>query len=77
MSAMFGDYELTGRVDTIRAPTAEVLAYRARRPADLAVLSVTPPHRWFSVNEHLWMCHDGEMLLLAHRWASVSRLVGA
>lgn len=77
ISAIFGEYELAGRVDTIRAPAGEVLAYRARRPADRAALSVTPPHRWFNVNEHLWMCHDGEVLLLAHRWASVSRLMGA
>ena len=75
--AVFGEYELAGRVDTIRAPASEVLAYRARQPADQAALSITPPHRWFNVNEHLWMCHDGEILLLAHRWPSVSRLVGA
>ena len=77
ISMLFGDYELIGRVDTIRAPAGEVLAYRSRCPADIAALGVTPPHHWFKVNEHLWMCHDGEFLLLAHRSPSASRMVGA
>ncbi len=77
MSTVFGDYQLVGRVDTIRAPADEVLAYRSRWPADSAALRVTPPHRWFKVNEHLWMCHDGTLLLLAHRSPLVSRTVGA
>ena len=77
MSTLFGEYELVGRVDTIHAPVGEVLAYRSHRPADAAALRVTPPHRWFKVNEHLWMCHDGALLLLAHRSPHVSRVVGA
>ena len=77
MSTMFGDYRLVGPVDTIHAPAGEVLAYRARHPTDLAALGVTPAHRWFMVNEHLWMCHDGELLLLAHRSPLASRMVGA
>ena len=77
MSHMFGNFELVGRVDTIRAPATEVLAYRAPRPADGAALRVTPPHRWFKVNKHLWMCHDGTLLLLAHGLPCVSRRVVA
>ncbi len=77
IGALFGDYQLVGPVDTIRAPASEVLAYRPSQPADQAALKVTPPHQWFKANEHLWMCHDGQLLLLAHQWPSVSRLIGA
>ena len=77
MSTLFGEYELVGRIDAVLAPAPEVLAYRARGAADRSALQVTPPHRWFRVNEHLWMCHDGSLLLLAHGWPSVSRAVGA
>ena len=77
MSTVFGDYELVGRVDAVFAPASEVLAYRARRPVDSEALLVAPAHRWFRVNEHLWMCHDGTLLLLAHGSPSVSKAVGA
>ena len=77
MATVFGDYELVGRVDAVLAPASEVLAYRARRPVDSEALQVAPPHRWFRVNEHLWMCHDGSLLLLAHGWPWLSRVVGA
>lgn len=77
MSTVFGDYQLVGRVDAVFAPASEVLAYRARRAVDSEALLVAPPHRWFRVNEHLWMCHDGNLLLLAHGSPSVSRAVGA
>jgi len=77
MSTLFGKYELVDRIDAVLAPASEVLAYRSRRPGDLEALRVAPPHQWFRVNEHLWMCHDGTLLLLAHGWPSVSRGVGA
>ena len=77
LSTLFGNYVLVGRVDTIRAPAGEVLAYRSRRPEGVAPLRVTPPHRWLKVTGHLWMCHDGSHLLLAHESPRVSRMVGA
>lgn len=77
MSALFGDYELVGRVDALHAPATEVLAYRSPDRAGAGSLRVAPPHRWFRVNECLWMCHDGRLLLLAHGSPSVSRMVGA
>ena len=77
MSTVFGDYELVSRVDAVLAPATEVLAYRPRLPADREALRVTPPHRWLRVNGHLWMCHDGNLLLLAHGSPAVSRLMGA
>lgn len=77
MSKVFGNHELVGRVDAVLAPAPEVLAYRERCGDDHEALRVTPPHRWFRVNDHLWMCHDGTLLLLAHGSASVSRMVGA
>ena len=77
MSTLFGRYELVGRIDAVLAPATEVLAYRSRSPGDREALRVAPPHQWFRVNEHLWMCHDETVLLLAHGWPSVSRGVGA
>ena len=77
MAAIFGDYELLGRVDAVRAPAAEVLAYRSQGPAGRKALAVAAPYRWLRVNRHLWMCHDGTLLLLAHGSAAASRAVGA
>lgn len=77
LGTLFEDYRLIGRLDTIRAPAAEVLAYRPRRPEDASALAVTPPHRWFKAADRLWMCHDGSLLLLAHESAYASRVVGA
>ena len=77
MSTLFGTYELVDRIDAVLAPAAEVLAYRSRCPGDLEALRVAPPHQWFRVNDHLWMCHDESLLLLAHGSPAVSRAVGA
>ena len=65
LAALFGDYRLVGRIDAIRAPAAEVLAYRPRRPENASALESAPPHRWFKAADRLWMCHDRSLLLLA------------
>lgn len=65
LAALFGDYRLVGRIDAIRAPAAEVLAYRPGRPENAAALEAAPPHRWFKAADRLWMCHDRSLLLLA------------
>lgn len=77
MSALFGDFELLGRVDAVHAPDVEVLAYRARHSAGREALRVAPSNSWFKVNDYLWMCHDENLLLLAHGSPSVSRAMGA
>ena len=77
MSTLFGKYELVDRIDAVLAPASEVLAYRSRCPGDLEALRVAPPHQWFRVNDHLWMCHDESLLLLAHGSPAASRAVGA
>ena len=69
LAALFGDYRLVGRIDAIRAPAAEVLAYRPRRPENASALEAAPPHRWFKAADRLWMCHDRSLLLLARESA--------
>ncbi len=51
--------------------------YRAPDRLTAAALRVVEPHRWFSVDQELWMYHDGEQLLFAHDHPDVSHLVGA
>ena len=70
LASLFGDYRLVGRIDAIRAPAAEVLAYRPRRPENASALEAAPPHRWFKAADRLWMCHDRSLLLLAREAAS-------
>lgn len=65
LAELFGDYRLVGRIDAIRAPAAEVLAYRPGRPENASALEAAPPHRWFKAADRLWMCHDRSLLLLA------------
>ena len=77
MAALFADYRLVGEVEAVGAPAGEVMAFRPRNAADRSALDTIPPHRWFRANDHLWMCHDGSVLLLAHRFPLVSRMLGA
>ena len=77
MAALFADYRLVGRVETIGAPACEVMAFRPANPSDRSTMDALPPHRWFRANEHLWVCQDGSLLLLAHRFPLVSRMLGA
>ena len=77
MAALFADYRLVGRVEAIGAPAGEVMAFRPANPSDSSTMDAIPPHRWFRANQHLWVCHDGSVLLLAHRFPLVSRTLGA
>lgn len=77
MEALFADYRLVGEVEAIGAPAGEVMAFSPGNAADRSAMDAIPPHRWFRANEHLWMCHDGSVLLLAHGYPLVSRMLGA
>lgn len=77
MAALFADYRLVGRVEAIGAPAGEVMAFRPANPSDRSTMDALPLHRWLRANEHLWVCQDGSVLLLAHRFPLVSRMLGA
>ena len=64
-------------MDAIGAPAGEVMAFRPASVGDRTALEALPAHAWFRAGEHLWMCHDGSVLLLAHRFPLVSRMLGA
>ncbi len=77
IAALFADYRMVGRVEAIGAPAGEVVAFRPAKSSDRSTMDAIPPHRWFRANQHLWMCHDGSVLLLAHHFPLVSRMLGA
>lgn len=65
MAALFGSYDLIGPVDAVGGPTRKVLAYRAPGARKRANLGAVPGGVWLKAGPHLWMSHDGEVLLLA------------
>lgn len=65
MAALFGEFGLVGRLPSIQAPGPEVLMYRAPGRRGRAHLGAIPAHIWLQVDEHLWLSHDQEHLLLA------------
>ena len=77
IAALFADYRMVGRVEAVGAPAGEVVAFRPANPSDRSAMEAIPPHHWFRANQHLWMCHDGSVLLLAHHFPLVSRMLGA
>ena len=77
MAALFADYSLVGRVEAISAPAGEVMAFRPADRSDRSTMDAIPPQRWFRADEHLWVCQDGSVLLLAHRFPLLSRMLGA
>jgi len=64
MAALFGNFELVGRLPAVRAPGDEVLLYRAPGRKEQGSLEAFPAHVWLRVDEYLWLSHDGEHLLL-------------
>ena len=65
MAALFGNYELIGWIDALGAPTRQVLAYRPPSKRKRPGLDAFPKRVWLKTGPHLWMSHDGEVLLLA------------
>lgn len=65
MTRAFGQYDLVGRLPVVRGPAAWVLLYRPPGRRLRSHLAAFQPGVWFRVDDELWLCHDGEMLLLA------------
>jgi hypothetical protein len=65
MNRVFGQYDLVGRLPSLRGPADWVLVYRPPGRRLRSHLSAFQPGVWFRVDDELWLCHDGEMLLLA------------
>lgn len=64
MAALFGEYDLVGRLDAVNAPGLEVLLYRPA-PGHRRALDLLPENRWLEVAPSLHASHDGSMLLLS------------
>ncbi len=65
LAGLFGSYDLIGPVDAVGAPTRKVLAYRPPSSKKRAYLAGIPDGVWLKAAPHLWLSHDGEVLLLA------------
>ena len=65
IAALFGSYDLVGPLDALGAPALQVLVYNPPSPRKRKNLDVLPKHAWMKAGPHLWMSHDGEVLLLA------------
>jgi hypothetical protein len=65
MTRVFGQYDLVGRLPSLRGPADWVLVYRPPGRRMRSYLAAFQPGVWFRVDDELWLCHDGEMLLLA------------
>ena len=65
MAALFGSYDLVGTMDALGAPAPEVLVYKPPNGRKRRNLDAIPKQVWLKAGPHLWMSHDGEVLLLA------------
>lgn len=65
VAAVFGSFDLLGRLDALGAPSPEVLVYAPPRRQLRRHLDAIPPRVWLKAGPHLWLSHDGEHLLLA------------
>jgi hypothetical protein len=65
MAGLVGDFDLVGSLPALAAPANDVLLYKPPSRAARRRLEVFEPHMWWRVTPALWMCHDGEALLLA------------
>ena len=65
MAALFGNYDLVGPLDAMGAPARRVLAYSPPNGRKRKHLDALPKHVWLKAGPHLWMSHDGQILLLA------------
>lgn len=65
MAAVFGTFDLLGPLDALGAPAPRVLAYAPPTTGKRKHLAALPPHVWLKAGPHLWVSHDGGVLLLA------------
>lgn len=64
VAALFGNFDLVGKVPAIAAPADHVLAYRPPL-GKRAALDVLPAGCWLRVHDELWLASDRQVLLLA------------
>lgn len=65
MAALFGNYDLIGSLEALGSPSPQVLAYAPPSPRKRKNLEAFPRKVWLKAGPHLWMSHDGEVLLLS------------
>jgi hypothetical protein len=64
LAALFGNFDLVGRLDAVSAPGREVLLYRPT-PGGRRALDILPAHHWVEIAPALHASHDGSHLLLS------------
>lgn len=65
ITAVFGSFEMVGRLDALGGPSPQVIAYRPPSGRKRANLDAFPRRVWLRASPDLWLSHDGETLLLA------------
>lgn len=65
VAALFGAYDLIGPLEALGAPAPRVLAYAPPSIRKRKHLDALPRRVWLKAGPHLWLSHDGEVLLLA------------
>lgn len=65
LAALFGNYDLIGPLDALAAPAPRVLAYAPPSRGKRKALDAFPKRVWLKAGPHLWLSHDGDLLLLA------------
>lgn len=65
IAALFGSYDLIGPLEALAAPAPQVLAYSPPSLRTRSHLEALPLRVWLKAGPHLWLSHDGEVLLLA------------
>lgn len=65
MAALFGSYDLIGPLEAVWAPAPFVLAYAPSSARKRKNLDALPTRVWLKAGPQLWMCTDGEHLLLS------------
>lgn len=65
MASLFGSYDLAGTMEALGAPSPDVLVYTPPSARKRRHLDALPKHVWLKAGPHLWMCTDGDVLLLA------------
>ncbi len=65
MAALFGQYDLVGRLEALSAPAPEVLLYAPPSGRWRAHLDAFPKQVWLEAAPGLWLSHDQVHLLLA------------
>ena len=65
MASLFGNFDLIGPLEAVGAPAPYVLAYAPPSARKRKNLDALPAKVWLKAGPQLWMCHDGEHLLLS------------